>query len=136
MKYIPEEEILVLQSIKDLGQATNGEILDYLHDNYSKELEHIKGKYSLERDLDSKLLDRIIKRWEKRKVITASIVQKMRTYFLMDIPWLGRLQMMHVTGVTGDDAKEFLKSLEKSAKEARPSKGPLYADYVSAQFIF
>ena len=136
MKYIPEEEILVLQSIKDLGQATNGEILDYLHDSYSKELELIKVKYSLERDLDSKLLDRIIKRWEKRKVITAAIVQKVRTYFLRDIPWLGRLQMIHVTGVTGDDAKEFLKSLEKSAKEAKPSKGPLYADYVSGQFIF
>ncbi len=136
MKYIPEEEILVLQSIKDLGQSTNAEILDYLKDHYGQELEHVKGKYGLERDIDSKLLDRIIKRWEKRKVITASIVQKVRTYFLMDIPWLGRLQMMHVTGVTGDDAKEFLKSLEKSAKEAKPGKGSLYADYVSGQFIF
>ena len=136
IKYIPDEEILVLQSIKDLGQATNNEILDYLFENYAKELEHVKAKYNLTRDIDSKLLERIIKRWEKRKVITSSILQKMRTYFLMDIPWLGRLQMMHVTGVTGDDAKEFLKSLEKSAKEAKPSKGPLYADYVSGTFTF
>jgi len=136
MKYIPEEEILVLQSIKDLGQATKGEILEYLHDHFKEELEHVKSKYNLERNLDSKLLDRIIKRWEKRKVITTAIVQKMRTYFLMDIPWLGRLQMMHVTGVTGDDAKEFLKSLEKSAKEAKPGKGPLYTDYVSGKFLF
>ena len=135
-RYIPEEEILVLRSIKDLGQATRGEILEYLKDHYSQELEYIRNKYNLKRDIDSKLLDRIIKRWEKRKVITTSIVQKMRTYFLMDIPWLGRLQMMHVTGVTGEDAKEFLKSLEKSAKEAKSSKGPLYADYVSGKFIF
>ena len=136
MKYIPEEEILVIQSIKALGQASTDEIMDYMQSHHKTQLEEIKRKHNLKRDVDCKLLERIVKRWEKRKVITTSILQKTRMYSLMDVPWLGRLQMINITGVEGDEAQEFLDSLEKSAKEATYSKGPLYGDYLSANFVF
>lgn len=136
MKYIPEEEILVIQTVKALGQASTDEIMDYLQTQHQKELEEIKIKYNLKRDVGCKLLERIVKRWEKRKVITTTILQKKRMYSLMDVPWLGRLQMINITGVEGDEAQEFLDSLEKSAKEATYSKGPLYGDYLSANFVF
>lgn len=125
MKYDPKQEILVLQTIKHLGQATTEEIREYLQSHYDHEIA-------------ANLLERIVKRWEKRKVVTSSVVQGSRTFFLRDVPWLGRLQMMQVVGIPDAEAKEFLKGLEKSAKDiaAVGSKGPAYADYTTLRCVF
>lgn len=125
MKYNPKEEILVLQTIKILGQATSEEIKDYL-------------KLKFEHEVGSETLERIVKRWEKRKVITSCIFQNTRTYSLMDIPWLGRLQMMQVVGLPDDEAKKLLAELEEQTKlkGATGGKGPLYGDYATLKCLF
>lgn len=125
MKYDPKEEILVLQTIKILGQATSEEIEEYL-------------KLKFEHEVGSETLERIVKRWEKRNVITSCIFQNARVYSLMDIPWLGRLQMMQVTGIPDMEAKKLLGELEEQAKlqSAVGGKGPLYTDYVSLKCVF
>ena len=132
MKYNPKQEILVQQVIKALGDCTEEEITERLETApFNKAPEEI-------RSISAKILHRIVMRWEKRKVITSHVYDGKRLYCLMQIPWLARLDMIHVESIADDEAKKFLGELERQAKEisAYASKGPLYGDYVTVEATF
>jgi len=132
MKYNPKQEILVQQVIKALGDCSEGEILERL--NFAP----FKDIPTEIREIPEKTLHRIIMRWEKKKVITSHVYDGKRLYCLMQIPWLARLDMIHVESVPSEEAKKFLTELERQAKEisAYASKGPLYGDYVTVEALF
>jgi len=132
MKYNPKQEILVQQVIKALGDCTEEEIAERLgHEPFNKLSEDL-------RVIDSKILHRIVMRWEKRKVITSHIYDGKRLYCLMSIPWLARLEMIHVESIPDEEAKHFLEELERQAKEisAYASKAPLYGQYITVEALF
>lgn len=132
MKYNPKQEILVQQVIKALGEATLEEIEERLSfPPFDKTPDDI-------RVITKKLLSRIVRRWERKHVITGTVHDGQRMFHLMQIPWLARLDMIHVESVPDEEAKKFLQTLETSAKEisAFASKGPIYGDYVQVEATF
>lgn len=132
MIYNPKQEILVQQGIKALKDGTEEEILERLQlppfDKVPTEI----------RNIPEKILHRIVMRWEKGKVITSHVYDGKRLYCLMQIPWLARLDMIHVESVASEEAKKFLEELEKRAKEisAYASKAPMYGQYVTVEATF
>lgn len=132
MKYNPRQEIFVQQVIKALADCTEEEIAERMtKPPFDKVPDAI-------RDIDSKLLHRIVMRWEKRKVITSHVYDGKRLYCLRQIPWLSRLDMIHVESVPDAEAKKFLAELERQAKEisAYARRGPIYGDYVEVEATF
>ena len=132
MKYNPKQEILVQQVIKALGDCNEEEITERLETSpFNKTPEEI-------RNIPQKTLHRIVMRWEKKKVITSHVYDGKRLYCLMQIPWLARLDMIHVESIPDEEAKKYLEELERQAKEvsAYANKGPLYGDYVTVEALF
>jgi hypothetical protein len=132
MIYNPKQEILVQQVIKALGDGSEEEILERLeHPPFDKVPTEL-------REIPENILHRIIMRWEKKRVITSHVYEGKRLYCLMQIPWLARLDMIHVESVADEEAKKFLEELEKQAKEisAYASKAPMYGQYVTVEATF
>lgn len=125
-------EVVVLQALKLLGYGTHEEIQERLHnepfDKVPKELTEV----------ELKILRLIVKRWSKKKVITSEIFDGVRRHFLRRIPWLARLDMIHVEGIADTEAKDFLRTLEEAAKNIMAMSGrqPNICNFVNVECVF
>lgn len=133
--YNPHQELLVLQTIQNLGEATEEEIKEYLEKVYGDKAK----KVFLEGvEKSSHIIERIIRRWEKKNAITSKVHDGQRMYSLQDIPWFGRLKMIHVLTLAPEAAKQYLQTLEEELREkgVYSGRGPLYRNFAFVECIF
>jgi hypothetical protein len=126
MKYEPEIEVKVFLAIRELGEATKEEVLDYLKDHEKL-------------TLNPKDLSRYVGRWKSKKIIAVSFKDGETVYKLADVPaWYTSGIMAICKGTTNTDMREALDGLnERIVNEGRiiQPRSP-YSDFHSFKLKF
>jgi len=127
VQYDSKVELIVLMTLKDLGEASIAELSARL-----KEQRDI--------DLSVKVLTRYVRRWKKRKVIAANMIGKTWVYSLRDIPWWPEAQMIHIVkpDISDVEAKDWLDNYYEELKNRGyiSKREPDIKDYVSFEVTF
>jgi len=114
LKYDPKAEILVFQSVKELGEGTREEIADYLKDHLKQELSN------------SDIL-RYLHKFKARKVFSIRTRDTKEVWAIADIPpWYASAMMDVLKKTTNADMKVEIEALNERLKE-----GMTYVDRVS-----
>lgn len=106
MKYDPEMECKVFLAVKELGEATTDEVLEYLTENEKVEIER-------------KVLIRYLRRWKAKKVLAGNYHANKLLWKPADIPpWYVSGIMAIVKGTVNVDMRDALDGLNERLKKA------------------
>lgn len=126
MKYDPEIEVKVFLALKELGEASTKELVEYL-------------KTQLKFDIEEKIVLRYLRRWKAKKVVSIVYHDKEVLWKLADIPpWYVSGIMALCNGTVDADMRTALDAMnEKLSKQGRiiEPRG-VWGKYQKAQLIF
>jgi hypothetical protein len=105
MKYDAKIEILVFQTIKELGEGTREELLDYLAKHLNLEMKPMD-------------LMRYLFKWKAKKVVTIRTRNGSEVWALADIPpWYASGIMATLQKSTNEEMKTEIEALDQRIKE-------------------
>lgn len=126
MKYDPKAEILVFQSVKELGEGTREEIHDYLKDH-------------LEKELSNSDIFRYLQRFKARKVFSIRTRDGKEVWAIADIqPWYASGMMDILKKTTNAEMTAEIKALDGRLKAGTTwtDRVPLWCDYHTYELTF
>lgn len=126
MKYDPKAEILVFQSVKELGEGTREEIHDYLKDH-------------LAQDLSNSDILRYLHKFKARKVFSIRTRDGKEVWAIAEIPpWYASGMMDILKKTTNADMKTEIEALNERLKEGMTyiDRVPLWCDYQTYELTF
>ena len=142
MKYLPEEELLVLlaiqefgearlneMAIQELGEASLNEINEYIQLHWKNLVETEPPEIS-----EDKLLC-YVRRWNKRKAVFGNMVNNVFVYSLAGIPWFSKNQIIRCLQ-TPIEAQQLIDNYETKLKERKSVQQPVYRDYKQFELTF
>lgn len=128
MKANSKMELYILQSVRNLGEATPKEIMDELKEHF-------------ETSIDQSLLDRILRRWKAKKVLTEVTVQddghSLKAWKLTDVPFPVEVPMADLVTLGPKEAEKILEDLkERVSKMPKVKHAPKVRGYIWHEIVF
>ncbi len=126
MKYNPELECKIFLGIKELGETSLEELLDYMKKHEKLEI-------------DKKDIKRYVGRWKAKKVVAVTFKDGVTLYRMADIPaWYSSGVMAIVKGSVNEDMKTAIEGLNERLKKQGRIIQPrgVYGNYVSYKMTF